>query len=289
MHQNNKLLVILGPTACGKTQTSIEIAKKYNGEIICADSRTIYRYMDIGTAKPTKQDRNEVKHYLLDIVEPIERYSVVEFKTECEKLLGSIWERGKLPLIVGGTGLYIDSVLFNYQFRGVLSGIDVESMSHDEKIQLARSKYPKEMIDFDEKNERRLTKLLQFGPSKNIDRQKLKYPCKIIGIMPNKPTLKQKIELRTKDMLNKGIVQETKDIISEFGRDCPGLNTIGYKQCVEYLDGKLPESELADAINRVTLGLAKRQITWFKRNPYIVWLEFEQQADAVVADYLAMV
>lgn len=285
--QSNKLIVIVGPTASGKTGLALELAKIHNGEIICADSRTIYRYMDIGTAKPTPDEQQTVPHHLLDVVNPNEQFNVVEFKTLCEKTIIDIRNRGKVPFMVGGSGMYVDSVLFDYQFRAGNDKLEISNLSYDEKLAKARAIYPREIVKIDVKNERRLDQLLQLGPANTNDRKSIKIECKVLGMGKNKPLLKQNIEYRTAQMLNKGIVQETEKIISKFGRDCPGLNTIGYKQCVEYIDGKLPESELANAINRATLDLAKRQMTWFKRNIGIEWLDSDEEARLIVANYLA--
>lgn len=287
MKSINKLVVILGPTASGKTTLAINLAKKYNGEIICADSRTIYRYMDIGTAKPTIEEQHDIKHHLLDIIEPNEHYSVVEFKTKCEKIIKDVQNMGKIPFLVGGSGLYIDSVLYDYKFRSKNTDIDTSEMTKPEILAKAKELFPIELAKIDQKNTRRVEQLLQFGPAKTNDRNTIKIECKILGTGRNRPILKQNIEMRTQHMLNKGIVQETEKIISKFGRACPGLNTIGYKQCVEYINGKLAEDELAVAINKATLDLAKRQITWFKRNKAIQWLDSADEADRITANYLA--
>lgn len=284
--QLNKLIVIVGPTASGKTNLAIELAKKYNGEIICADSRTIYRYMDVGTAKPTLDEQQSVPHHLLDIVDPNIHFSVVEFKTLCNKTIEDIQDRGKLPIMVGGSGMYIDSVLFDYQFRSQNSNIDISGMSLEEKQQKALSLYPSEIMQIDVKNERRVDQLLQRGPSQSKDRESLKKECKIIGLSIKTPLLKQNIESRTKQMLNNGIVQETKKIIRIFGNECPALNTIGYKQVASVMDGEVNEKELENAINRATIGLAKRQITWFKRNKAIVWVDSTMNAKEVAKSYL---
>lgn len=283
---SNKLLVIVGPTASGKTSLAIDIAQKHNGEIICADSRTIYKHMNIGTAKPTKAEQQIVSHHILDIVNPNEAFSVVEFKTLCNTTIKDVQTRGKLPIMVGGSGMYIDSVLFDYQFRAQNSKIDISCMSLEEKQQKALVLYPVELKQIDIKNERRLDQLLQYGPAQSNDRKLLKKECKIIGKSLKKSILKQNIEMRTKQMLNNGIVQETKKIIRNFGNDCPGLNSTGYKQVVAMINGEISIDELEDAINRATMDLAKRQNTWFKRNKAIVWVDSAARAEEVANNYL---
>lgn len=282
----DKLIVIVGPTASGKTNLAIELARRYDGEIICADSRTIYRHMDIGTAKPTVAEQQIVPHHLLDIIDPNEQFSVAQFKILCDMAITDIQKRKKVPFLVGGSGLYVDSVLFDYQFRGLGDKIDVSDMKYEQKIQKAMELYPSETIKIDVKNERRLDQLLMRGPADNSDRSILKKECKIFGLGHNKPELKQNIALRTKQMLNNKLIQETKKIISEFGPNCPGLRTVGYKQVVAMLGNDIAVDELEDAINRATLDLAKRQVTWFRRNRSIVWLKNSMQARGIADKYL---
>jgi tRNA dimethylallyltransferase len=242
--------------------------------------------MDIGTAKPTIKEQQNIKHHLLDIIDPNKYYSVVEFKTKCEKIIKDIQNRGKIPFLVGGSGLYIDSVLYDYKFRSANTNIDTSKMTKAEILTKAKQLYPVELAKIDQKNTRRIEQLLQFGPVKTNDRNIIKIECKILGTGKNKLIIKQNIEMRTKQMLNNGIIQETEKIINKFGRDCPGLNTIGYKQCVEYIDGKLAKNELATAINKATFDLAKRQMTWFKRNTAIHWIDSAIEADHITANYI---
>lgn len=282
---NNKLIVILGQTATGKTGIAIELAQKYDGEIICADSRTIYKSMDIGTAKPTTEQMQGIKHYLIDVVEPNQSFSVVEFKTLCLKYIDKIRQRGKLPIIVGGSGLYLDSVLFDYTFRAK-TGIDTSTMTDQKKLEAAKKLYGEDLAGVDSKNMRRVGQLLELGPPNSQDRASLKIPCKIIGIKLEKLTLKQNIEKRTRQMLNNGFVQEVQNLRSRYGDDCASLRTIGYSQVSDYLEGKLPKDELEGAITSATLRLAKKQATWFKRNPYIEWVENGDQASRLARRYL---
>ena len=288
MPSTPKLIVILGQTATGKTSLAIEIAKKHNGAIICADSRTIYRGMDIGTAKPTKDEQKSVQHYLIDEVEPNQGFSVVEFKTLCNKYIEKIREQGELPIIVGGSGMYLDAFLYDYKFRGG-TGMDVSDITDEQKLELAQNLYPNEIAKIDSKNMRRVEQLLTRGPSKTDDRKAIKIPCKIIGLELDKPTLKQNIQKRTKAMLNNGFVQEVEKLRIKYGKDCPTLLTTGYKEVEEYLDGKIEKSELEAQIVASTLRLAKKQATWFKRNESIDWCNSTQKAIASIEQYLAEV
>lgn len=283
---SEKLIVVLGPTASGKTELGIRLAKKYDGEIICADSRTIYKDMDIGTAKPSKTQQAEVPHHLLDVVKPNESFSVVKFKTLCLKSISQIRQKGKLPIIVGGSGLYLDSVLFDYSFRAKL-GPDTSGLSDAEIVKLAKATYGEELMGVDSSNIRRVAQLLERGPSIAADRKAVKIACKIIGLELEKPQLKQNIEMRTAQMLNNGFIQEVENVRSKYGADCAALTTTGYKQVGEFLDGQLEESELEAAIVSATLKLAKKQMTWFHRNQAIAWANSVDQAIRIADDYMA--
>lgn len=283
---SEKLIVVLGPTASGKTELGIRLAKKYDGEIICADSRTIYNDMDIGTAKPSKQQQAEVPHHLLDVVKPNESFSVVKFKTLCLKSIRQIRQKGKLPIIVGGSGLYIDSVLYDYGFR-IKNGPDTSKLSDAEIVKLAKATYGEELMGVDSKNTRRVAQLLERGPSIAADRKAVKIASKIIGLQLEKPQLKQNIEMRTVQMLNNGFIQEVENVRSKYGTDCAALTTTGYKQVGEFLDGQLSESGLEAAIVRATLKLSKKQLTWFRRNKQIAWVHSFDQAMDIADAYMA--
>jgi tRNA dimethylallyltransferase len=282
----DKLLVIVGPTASGKTSLAIEVAKKYNGEIICADSRTIYKGLDIGTAKPSKAEQQEITHHLLDIIEPGEVFSAADFKKACAEAVKDIRERGKLPIVVGGSGLYIDAYLFDYQFRNSQPIVDVSEMNREQILELAKKTYPEEMNNIDVNNIQRLTQLLERGPVDKSDTKKLKIKCKIIGLNPEKLMLKQNIAKRTRQMLNNSFVQEVEALRKKYGKDCPSLQTIGYKQVGAMLDGQIKLNDVETTINSATQDLAKRQITWFKRNKAITWVINPPEALSIAKQYL---
>lgn len=235
------LITIVGPTASGKSELALKLTLKYNGQIISADSRAIYKGFDIGTAKPSKTDQAKVRHYLIDIVEPTEVFSVAQFKTLANQAIQTIERSGHLPFLVGGSGLYIDAVLFDYQFRGTIN---------------------------------------------MIDRKKLKKDTLILGLNPNRPLLKQKIAQRTDTMLNKGLVQEVKKLLEIYGRENPLFTTIGYDSIVKFLNQKLTLAQARDEIIKETADLAKRQVTWLKRNPYIYWIKSQSQAEKLIDSYL---
>lgn len=285
-----KFITILGPTASGKTALALELAKKYHGQIICADSRTIYRGLDIGTAKPTEQQQRQIKHHLLDIVNPDEQFSAQQFKLAAEKAMDSIWEQGEVPFLVGGSGMYIDAVLFDYQFRNprLYPDNDLDKYSLAELVEQATNLYPTEINQIDSKNRRRVEQLILKGPAKDDDRKNKKVASLVLGISPNMAQLKQNIANRSNEMLNTGLVQETIELSQRFGQDNVLLQTTGYGAVLKFLAGELTKEALREEIIKDTLALAKKQKTWFARNKAIVWIEDLDEAVGLIDDYLAV-
>lgn len=284
----NKLVAFVGPTASGKTQAALDLAKIIPSEIICADSRTVYKELDIGTAKPTAEDQSRIPHYGLDLVSPGEKYSVADFVIYAEGALRDIWARNKTAILVGGSGLYIDAILFGYKFRNQARDIkDWEKYSNDELMQLAKKLYPGAINTIDVKNTRRLQQLILRGPTNTSDRESLKYEVKIIGIDPDLENLQIRIEKRTDNMLSQGLVQECDNLIKKYGRDCPTLQTTGYSAVVKYLTGKQDLDTMQRQIITDTKRLAKKQYTWFRRNSFITWVRDESTAIDVAVSYLS--
>lgn len=255
MTDSEKLLVIVGPTASGKTALSINIAKKFNGEIICADSRTLYKDMNIGTAKPTVEEMSGVPHHMLDIINPDQKYNVASFQGRTLELIKDISKRGKLPILVGGSGLYIDSVIFGYKF----SSGDMER---------------------DPINPRHLK-----SPGNKQD--KLRENTLVLGINPGKEVLKERIIKRMDKMLNEGFEDELRSLVNKYGWDAPGMLAPGYRAFRSYVEG---EASLEEAKERFVLNdmqLAKRQRSWFKRNENILWLEDLTDAERFVQKFVS--
>ena len=288
---SSKLVVIAGPTASGKTALAIEVAKRYNGEVIAADSRTIYRGFDIGTAKPSLEEQFGVPHHLLDIRNPGENYSAADFQWDAEHVIDQIRQRGHLPIIVGGTGLYIDALLFGYTFRSQASSKavdDFDTLSTAELSNLVAERYADAVPLSERKNRQRLIKILRLGPAIQADRQQLKIDGIIVAKKPEMPILKQKIAIRVDEMLNNGFIQEVEKLINQYGKACPQLSIIGYRHAVEYLSGRITLDELRERFTRDDYQLARRQMTWLRRNPYIVWCESDRHALEVITDYLSI-
>lgn len=290
MNNSAKFITILGPTASGKTTMAIELAQKYNGEIVCADSRTVYRGMDIGTAKPTEEEQKIVKHHMLDICEPNRVFSSAEFKVMAQKTISDIQKRGKTAFLVGGSGMYIDAVLFDYKFRNEISSVSVDKLSQYsiEKLQsAAQRKYPKEYEKIDNKNRRRLIQLIAKGPSKDYDRNNEISNTLVIGIEQNKLILKQNIEQRTKKILKQNFIQEVKTLLSKYGELDILKQTTGYVEVLDYLNGEITNmDDLYTAIVNSTWQLSRKQMTWFRRNNYIKWSAGIEEIDNYIKEYL---
>lgn len=248
------LVVIVGETASGKSALAMMLAKKFNGEIICADSRTVYKDMDIGTAKPSMQDRQEVPHHLLDVVSPDEPFTVAQFKEAALKAIEDVSSRGKLPIMVGGSGLYIDAVLFDYGFSDDAAPRDPANPRHISKD----------------------------APR---HRNTLRPNTLIIGLSVEKDVLRRKIEQRAREMLQHGLTEEVNAVRAKYPAS-KALQAPAYKAYIEYLDGALTDEEALARFIQNDLHLAKRQRTWFKRNKSIHWVDNPEKSVELVTTFL---
>ncbi len=238
-HQS-PLLVIVGQTASGKSDLAMRLAEKLDGEIICADSRTVYKGMEIGTAKPSSDDQARVPHHLLDVVLPNETFTVVQFKKQADAAIKDIVLRGKIPILVGGSGLYIDSVIYDYQFPAPGSSRDVTNPRH-KAAQVSATKKP------------------------------LRTNTLIIGIELPEAELKQRILERIEGMVEQGFIAEVSQLTAKYGPDIPPLQAPGYQAVNRYLQGELSLAEARAAFAHSDYTLARKQRTWFKRNSHIAW------------------
>lgn len=260
------LIVILGPTASGKTAYAIRLARLIGGEVICADSRTVYRGMDIGTAKPTEPERAGVPHWGLDLIEPDQRYSLYDFQRYATAKIAEIRQRQHVPLLVGGSGLYINSVIYDYRLAGgdydQTTRTELEKLPPDELRQLAIRRGAKLPRDLD--NKRRLVRSLETGGVSNncgyLSRQTI-----VIGIAVDKEKLSQRISGRAEQMLERGLVDETERLIARYGMVEP-LRRNAYGVAAKYLTGQIYETELIEQISVKDRQLVKKQLTWW-RNP----------------------
>lgn len=271
------LVVIVGPTASGKTSLAIDVAKKYDGEIICADSRSIYKGADIGTAKPTIHERAGIPHWGLNLVEPGEYYSVSDFKKYACKKIIEIRSRGKLPILVGGSGLYVDSVVFDYKF-GPQANIKLrQELQHLSIVELHKYCEMKNIIlPNNYKNKRYLIRTIErcgiIPESNNLPIQN----SIIVGITTEKFELRSKIVNRAQKIIDDGVIDEAKILGANFGWDNEAMKSNIYPLIHRYLNNELSLDDLK--INFITLDwrLAKRQLTWLRRNSFIHWFTLDE-------------
>lgn len=269
-----KMVVIVGETASGKSALAMQMAKKFEGEIICADSSTIRKGFDIGSAKPSKEDQKQIKHHLLDVAAADEVFSAAKFKQLAQKAVTDISSRGKLPILVGGSGLYIDSLLFDYKFlpvgdqkeRELLSKLNVKDL-----ISVAKGR-KLDVSEIDTANKTRLIRFIQTNgqlPKKRSLRQN----TIIIGLRTNRDDLNHNIAVRTEQMIGQGLADEVEQIVEHYGWDCEGLKAVGYREWQEHFLGKKSLEKTKFEIIKDTKYLAKKQRTWFRRNKFIQWAD----------------
>lgn len=287
----NKLMIIAGPTAVGKTNISIKCAKKLHGEIISADSMQIYKYMDIGSAKITKDEMEGIPHYLIDFVEPENPYSVAQFKDDAEKAIDNISSKNKLPMIVGGTGLYINSLIYNYDF----ANSDKDDKYREELNNLALEKgkeYVHEMLkDVDYSSYERLSpndlkriiraleiyKLTGKNISEYYENQQpfeIPYDLKYYVLTMNREALYDRINKRVDIMLERGLIEEVISLKEKgYSADLQSMKGIGYKEILQYLDKEISLEEAISKIKQGSRNYAKRQLTWFRKDPRAIWID----------------
>ncbi|MDB5170836.1 MAG: tRNA dimethylallyltransferase [Candidatus Saccharibacteria bacterium] len=277
------LIVVVGETASGKSSLALQLAQQYNGEIICADSSTVRREANIGTAKPTPEEQQMVPHHLLDITGPDEEFSAAMFKEQANKAIADIASRGKLPIMVGGTGLYINGVIYDYGFLPPVSGSDRQELN-----QMSNSELLQRIADLglspngiDTQNNRRLIRFVETGGAQPT-KQELRANTLVLGLKTDKAVLLQRITQRVDAMLEQGLEKEVDGLAKTYGWDCEALKAVGYSQWKDYFLGEQSLAETRQLIIKATKDLAKRQRTWFKRNKSIQWLTTPvNQADFV--------
>ena len=285
-----KVIVICGPTASGKTALSIKLAKKINGEIISSDSMQIYKDMDIGTAKPSKEEMQGIKHYLLDFVEPSQRYSVADFKKDAEKAIEEIISKGKVPIVVGGTGLYVDSLIYGIEYQDIQFDAqyraELEKRAEQEGLEKlyeeAKEIDPQAMEKISPNDQKRILRVLEIykATGKNKTEQEaesrkngVKYDYKVFAINMDREKLYERINKRVDIMIEQGLIQEVETLLKKYDEFPTAMQGLGYKEVVEYLQGTTSKEEMIDKIKMETRRYAKRQITWFKKNKQTIWIE----------------
>ena len=272
-----KVIVICGPTASGKTSLSISLAKKINGEIVSCDSMQIYKEMDIGSAKPTVEEMQEIKHYLVDFVSPEKRYSVSEYKEDASKAIEEIINKGKTPIIVGGTGLYLNSLIYNIQYNEMevdlnyRRELEKEAEEYGLEVLYNRAKEidPEAMEKVSANDKKRITRVLEIynatGRNKTElekkSRKEVPYNYLIFGINMERSILYDRINKRVDIMLEQGLIEEVKNLINKYSNMPTAMQGLGYKEVKEFLDGNISKEEMIEKIKMETRRYAKRQIT----------------------------
>lgn len=289
-----KAIVICGPTASGKTALSIELAKKIGGEIISCDSMQIYKEMDIGTAKPTKEEMQEIKHYLMDFVSPDKRYSVADFKQDAKNAMKEIIAKGKIPIIVGGTGLYVDSLIYEIDYPNIEFDENyrkqLEEKSEKEGLEKlyeeAKKIDPHAIEKISVNDQKRILRILEIyhATGKNKTEQEkesrknpVEYDYHVYAINWDREKLYERINKRVEIMIEQGLIEEVKRIYQKYDTFPTAMQGLGYKEVVEYLENKCTKEEMIEKIKMETRRYAKRQLTWFRKNKQTIWLDGQEK------------
>ena len=325
----NPIIVLTGPTASGKTSLSLDIAKKYNCEIICADSMTVYKGMDIGTDKPTLRsceastsnnqpttNKNnqisnfklqtsnsdngtvtisDIPHHLIDIVNPDEEFNVTDFVESATKTIEAIRSRGKIPLIVGGSVMYIDALVYAYQVPSTPPNLELreklETESNEELFEQLCELDPDCEWTIDKHNKRRLIRALEVcmltGEPFSEQKSKSELPENVLylALDRDREELYARINSRVDEMYQQGFVEEVRDLLEKYDNNT-SLQAAGYKQIVEYIDGKITLDEAIEKTKQVHRNYAKRQLTWLRKNPDVIWITGETDAEKAIGKFL---
>lgn len=291
------MVVIVGPTAVGKTDVSILVAERLEGEIVSADSMQIYKFMNIGTAKPTPEEMKAVKHHMIDIVEPWQDFSVAQFQMQARSCIEDIQSRGKLPVLVGGTGLYISSIIYDLDFTNTVSDPGFRA----ELQKLARERGKEYLYEWLKRVDPGTAKRLHVNDLRRVIRALEVYHCSgkpmseyntgmrrdaalfnpvIFGLTMPREELYRRIEKRVDRMMDEGLVDEVKGLLERgCTREMVSMQGLGYKEVIGYLEGEYSLSEAVELLKRNTRRFAKRQFTWFKRDDRIIWIDIHEIGD----------
>jgi len=283
----NKVIVVLGPTAVGKTKLSVELAKKLNGEIINADSTQVYKTLDIATAKVTEEEKQGVEHHLIDIKDIEEDYTVFDYQKDCRLKIEEIMEKGKTPILVGGTGLYIKAALYDYKFDNETVKNDYEEYSTQELYNILKD--IDNNTDIHPNNRKRIVRAINYYNNTNSvlsskeKTDKLLYNVLFIGLTTNRDILYDRINKRVDLMIENGLLQESKKIYDTGIRSKAVMTPIGYKELFEYYDNNMTLEETIELIKQRSRRYAKRQYTWFNNQMNVDWfnVDFENFSNTI--------
>ena len=285
-----KVIVICGPTASGKTALSIELAKRIDGEVVSADSMQIYKDMNIGSAKVTPEEMDGIKHYLIDFVSPDERYSVANYKQDAKKAIEEIIAKGKTPIVVGGTGLYVDSLIYEIEYNDIEIDEEyrrkLETIKEKEGLDILYKKAleidPKAMEKISSNDSKRIMRVLEIyhstGKTKTQQEfesrtKEIPYDYRVFAINMDREKLYDRINKRVDIMLEKGLVNEVKNLLKKYNDFPTAMQGLGYKEVKDYLEGNLSYEEMINKIKQESRHYAKRQLTWFRKNENTIWID----------------
>ena len=296
-----KLIVVVGPTASGKSALAIKISKKFSGEIISADSRQIYKRMDIGTAKPSKKEVAAVPHHLINIKNPDENYTVAEYKKDALKAIKTVTKKGCLPILVGGTGLYVKVVIDNLKIPVVKPDFKLRHKLEKEIEKYGLNFVFKKLIKIDPEaayivdpnNPRRVIRALEIALKTkklfSIQRRAGKplFDFLEIGMSMPRKELNNHINKRVDLMIKNGLIEEVKNLVKKYGANHQSLDAIGYREIIEYLNKKISLKTAIGLIKNKTWRYAKRQVTWFKKDKRIHWIQNQKKVEKLVINFLS--
>jgi len=291
-----KVLVIVGPTSVGKTSFGVKCAKTFHGEVISGDSIQVYKGLNIGSAKVTKEETQGIPHYLIDIKDAKDSYSVKEFQEKGREYIRQITQKGMLPIVVGGTGLYIKALLYDYHFfEEDIQDNPYDNLSNEQIYELLQKEDPKALENIHVNNRRRLVRALNvvrkhgIGISQNKDGKEKEalYDVKLIGLTKDREALRNDIDKRVDLMIQMGLVEEIKNLLKEgITFDDQSMQGIGYKEFRDYFEDKKSLDEVIEEIKVNTRHFAKRQYTWFNNQMFIEWYEDKQEALESIKEWL---
>jgi len=290
---NNKIIVIVGPTAVGKTYVSVELAKKLNTEVISADSMQIYKGMDIGTAKVSNEEKQGINHHMINLINPDENYSVSDFKNDAESMIDNMLSENKIPVIVGGSGLYVNSLIYDLDFGNAKSDNKLrdyytyyyEEHGQDALFEKLKKIDPESAEKIHKNNVKRVVRALEVYDitgkkfselNTDIRKQSTKYNCILVGLSMDRKILYQRINQRVDKMLTDGLIEEVRSLLEKgYDKNLISMQAIGYKEIIDYLEGNVTLEDAVNILKRNTRRFAKRQYTWFLRDDNVKWFQVE--------------
>lgn len=297
MREKIPLLVLVGPTAVGKTSTSISVAKGLNAEIVSADSMQIYKYMDIGTAKITEEEKDGIEHYLVDEIYPDEEFSVSDYQEKANHYIKKIYDSGKLPMVVGGTGLYVNSLVNNLNFSNSISNPEFRDKCYEKADEFGNEVIYGELKEIDPKSAdrihindtKRIIRALEVyhetgePMSKyyiNFRQPNPLYDIVMVGLNMDREKLYERINKRVDIMLEQGLKDEVKELLEKgYHKELTSMQGLGYKEIINYLNEEYDLDEAITILKRDSRRFAKRQLTWFRRDERINWIEVDEYND----------